>query len=134
MRREKISRILKEAREQYFKRLESQGGAVKTIAKKEDNLLFVIDKEEVCEKAYVNILGLASQKVTSRKCGMTKYPKILVCIYNVYYIITRVLMTFLHILICHPGHTDTAISEEVSASRCFKRDHCYSFLKDAIDS
>ena len=45
MRREKISRILKEAREQYFKRLESQGGAVKTIAKKEDNLLFVIDKD-----------------------------------------------------------------------------------------
>ena len=43
MRREKISRILKEAREQYFKRLESQGGAVKTIAKREDNLLFVID-------------------------------------------------------------------------------------------
>jgi hypothetical protein len=65
---------------------------------------------------------------------MTKYPNFLVCIYNVYYIITRVLMTFLHILICHPGHTDTAISEEVSASRCFKRDHCYSFLKDAIDS
>jgi hypothetical protein len=89
VRREKISRILKEAREQYFKRLESQGGAVKTIAKKEDNLLFVIDKDR-------------SMRV--------------------------------HILFCHPGHTDTAISEEVSASRCLKIDHCYSFLKDAIDS
>jgi hypothetical protein len=56
VRREKIGRILKEAREQYFKRLKSQGGAVKTIAKREDNLLFVIDKEEVCEYIFYFVI------------------------------------------------------------------------------
>jgi hypothetical protein len=88
VRREKIGRILKEAREEYFKRLESQGGAVKTNAKREDNLLFVIDKEEVCEKAYVNILGLASSKGDKSKMWNDEVSKF----FGMYFIMYIILL------------------------------------------
>ena len=59
-RRRRIAKEIAKARNQYVERVELYGRS--DHDKHRDNLLFQIDGEDVCEKAFVNILGLADSK------------------------------------------------------------------------
>lgn len=58
-RRQRIAKELRKARDQYQARVERIGKAEGD--KVSNNLLFQIDGEEVCEKAFINVLGLADR-------------------------------------------------------------------------
>ena len=57
MRRERIKKELQRARQQYLDKLQRVGVVDKR--KNDNNFTFTVNKNEVCEKAFVNVLGIA---------------------------------------------------------------------------
>ena len=57
VRREHIANELQRARHQYLDKLQRVGVADKR--KNDNNFTFIVNGKEVCEKAFVNVIGIA---------------------------------------------------------------------------
>lgn len=94
------------AREQYTARLER--GYAPSPAK-DGSFLFLINSQEVCEKAFVNILGVSDTNGHKSKTWNHERLKFL-------------------------GEEEESVLEDVKISRRAKRDHAYSYIKRVVDS
>ena len=95
------------ARAQYLQKLE-RGGTPSPA--KHGSFLFLINSQEACEKAFVNILGLADTNGHKSKTWNHERSKFL------------------------GDAEDDSILEDVKISRRAKRDHAYSYIKRVVDS
>lgn len=131
-RRQRIAKEIDVARNQYVERIER--GGLFASDKPRDNLLFKVDGEEVCEKAFVTILGLAdsngqkskmwtheAEKYFGKTCFIMRY----IC-----FSIELIIM----VCMCFAGDAEDTYEENMSVSRRAKRDHAYSYITDVVQS
>ena len=100
---------MRKAREQYIKRLESCG-ASESSSQSSENLLFLIDGDEVCEKFFATMIGVVTATGFKSKVWLNERAKLF-------------------------GNVEPVIEkDEMDLNRRAKRDHAYAYIKRVVDS